>query len=59
MKAIIQKTDSTLETVNVKFLKLRNCKKCGRYKTMNCPNSSLCYDKDDKPFFVLKGEVNA
>lgn len=58
-RAVIQKVDGTLATVDIKSLKLKNCENCGRYKTMNCPNSYLCYDKDDKPFFVLKGEFNA
>lgn len=53
-KAVIQKEDGTLETVSVKSLKLRDCKNCDNHKTVNCPNSSLCYATDDKPFFVLK-----
>lgn len=37
-------------------LKRRKCDKCINYKTMDCPNSSKCYDTLDKPYFKIKEE---
>lgn len=34
----------------------RECRVCARYGTMDCPNSSLCWSTDDKPYFIYKGE---
>ena len=32
--------------------KRRSCEKCIKYKTPYCPNSSVCYATEDKPYFV-------
>lgn len=33
----------------------RDCNDCKKYKTTNCPNSSLCYCTTDKPYFERRG----
>lgn len=35
--------------------KKRNCNNCINKKTMNCPNSSLCYETSNKPYFKELG----
>ena len=35
----------------------RNCFVCSNLGTMKCPNSSLCWSTDDKPYFTPKEEV--
>jgi hypothetical protein len=30
------------------------CENCESYRGMNCPNSKLCYDRVDKPFYRKK-----
>lgn len=35
---------------------IRSCDKCANWKTMQCPNSSLCYATSDKPYFKSKLE---
>ena len=32
----------------------RTCHACRKYRTMDCPNSSMCYATDDKPYFEPK-----
>lgn len=32
----------------------KKCKDCINQHTMDCPNSSLCYDTKDKPYFEKK-----
>lgn len=29
----------------------KECRNCKNYKTMQCPNSSECWDTEDKPYF--------
>ena len=33
------------------------CNNCIKFKTMNCPNSSLCLDTENKPYFASKEEL--
>ena len=33
---------------------VRACCNCKKHGTMDCPNSSLCYTLDDKPYFEVK-----
>lgn len=40
----------------VKAEKEKNCNMCQYRKTMQCPNSSLCYATSDKPYFKSKLE---
>lgn len=41
----------TLKTI-IKFkVEEHICSKCKNYKTMDCPNSYLCYSRKDKPYF--------
>lgn len=35
-------------------IKRKKCEKCKYWKTMDCPNSSLCYNIKDKPYFKNK-----
>ena len=35
----------------VKAEKEKDCNMCKYRKTMQCPNSSLCYATSDKPYF--------
>lgn len=35
-------------------IKHKKCEKCKYYKTMQCPNSSLCYNTMRKPYFKNK-----
>lgn len=34
----------------------RNCDTCRKRKTMDCPNSSECYETDNKPYYEKKEE---
>lgn len=34
----------------------RSCNKCANWKTVNCPNSSICFSTVDKPYFKIKEE---
>ena len=33
-----------------------SCNKCANWKTVNCPNSSICFSTVDKPYFKIKEE---
>jgi|BioPla2DNA2_1021312.scaffolds.fasta_scaffold120633_2 hypothetical protein len=35
---------------------IKECGNCAKQHTMNCPNSSLCYARDDKPYFEPKSQ---
>lgn len=35
-------------------IKHKKCEKCKYWKTTDCPNSSLCYNTKDKPYFKNK-----
>lgn len=32
----------------------RDCRECVYHKTDKCPNSKLCFDTRDKPYFKVK-----
>lgn len=53
-KAVILKEDGQLETVGINSLTLKTCANCSNHGTCNCPNSSLCYATEDKPYFKMK-----
>lgn len=38
----------------IKAEKEKSCDMCIHRKTMQCPNSSLCYATKDKPYFKSK-----
>lgn len=38
----------------IKAEKKKSCDMCINWKTMNCPNSSLCYNTEEKPYFKSK-----
>lgn len=38
----------------IKAEKRKSCDMCINKKTMNCPNSSLCYSTENKPYFKSK-----
>lgn len=38
----------------IKAEKNKNCDMCIKKKTMECPNSSLCYNTENKPYFKSK-----
>lgn len=38
----------------IKAEKQKSCDMCINKKTMNCPNSNLCYDTEEKPYFKSK-----
>ena len=38
----------------IKAEKQKSCDMCINWKTMNCPNSSLCYNTEEKPYFKSK-----
>lgn len=40
----------------IKAEKEKSCDMCKLKKTMQCPNSSLCYATSDKPYFKSKLE---
>lgn len=40
----------------IKAEKNKNCEMCIKRKTTECPNSSLCYDTEEKPCFKSKLE---
>lgn len=37
-----------------KQIKAKNCNYCKKQHTMECPNSSKCYNTMDKPYFEIK-----
>lgn len=37
-------------------IKHQKCEKCKYWKTLDCPNSSLCYNTKDMPYFKNKEE---
>ena len=37
-------------------IEYKKCEKCKYDKTMQCPNSSLCYNTKNKPYFKNKEE---
>ena len=38
----------------IKAEKNKSCEMCVKKKTMECPNSSLCYNTESKPYFKSK-----
>ena len=36
----------------------KKCRNCVRFKTIDCPNSSLCFALENKPFFMSKKKDN-
>lgn len=42
------------EQDRVKHSVSHECRECERHKRMECPNSFLCYDTEDKPYFKQK-----
>lgn len=38
----------------IKAEKNKDCDMCIKKKTMECPNSSLCYNTENKPYFKSK-----
>lgn len=36
--------------------KIKSCEMCVKKKTMECPNSSLCYNKENRPYFKSRLE---
>nr|DAV93898.1 MAG TPA: hypothetical protein [Caudoviricetes sp.] len=38
------------------MLKNKDCDMCIKKKTMECPNSSLCYNKENRPYFKSRFE---
>lgn len=41
---------------NPGLIMARDCRECAYHKTMKCPNSKLCYDTWDKPYFKVQEE---
>lgn len=37
-------------------IKHKKCEKCKYWKTLDCPNSSRCYNTKNKPYFKNKEE---
>lgn len=40
----------------IKAEKIKSCEMCVKKKTMECPNSSLCYNKENRPYFKSRFE---
>ena len=38
----------------IKLEKIKSCEMCVKKKTMECPNSSLCYNTENRPYFKSK-----
>lgn len=38
----------------IKAEKIKNCEMCVKKKIMECPNSSLCYNTENRPYFKSK-----
>lgn len=38
----------------IKAERIKSCEICIKRKTIECPNSSLCYNTQDKPYFKSK-----
>lgn len=54
MLAIIEYNQDCRDTERA--YQIRSCDKCVNWKTMNCPNSSKCFNTADKPYFKSKLE---
>lgn len=40
----------------IKAEKIKSCDMCIKKKTMECPNSSLCYNTESRPYFKSRLE---
>ena len=38
----------------IKLEKIKSCEMCVKKKTMESPNSSLCYNTENRPYFKSK-----
>lgn len=53
----LSKIEKRLGIVPPSLVRSRDCRACWKYRTMDCPNSSMCYATIDKPYFeVVKSE---
>lgn len=40
----------------IKAERIKSCEMCVKKKTIECPNSSLCYNTENRPYFKTKLE---
>lgn len=53
---IVDKIKYMINKIKHNKIKHKECEKCKYWKTMDCPNSSLCYNTKNKPYFKNKEE---